>query len=40
MGIGLSIVKKIVEDYNGKIWFDTEEGKGTIFYIEFYKQHD
>lgn len=37
MGIGLSIVKKIVEDYNGKIWFDTEEGKGTIFYIEFYK---
>lgn len=40
MGIGLSIVKKIVEDYNGKIWFETEEGKGTIFYIEFYKQHD
>ena len=37
MGLGLSIVKKIVEDYNGKIWFDTEEGKGTIFYIEFYK---
>lgn len=37
MGLGLSIVKKIVEDYNGKIWFDTKEGEGTIFYIEFYK---
>lgn len=37
MGVGLSIVKKIVEDYNGKIWFETEEGVGTTFYVEFYK---
>lgn len=37
MGIGLAIVKKIVEDYHGRIWFETEEGKGTTFHIEFYK---
>ncbi len=28
-GIGLSIVRKIVELYNGKIWIDSELGKGT-----------
>jgi PAS domain S-box-containing protein len=30
-GIGLSIVKKIIEFYNGDIWFTSEEGKGTEF---------
>lgn len=34
MGLGLAIVKKIVESSNGKIWFDTELGTGTTFYIE------
>lgn len=32
-GLGMSIVKKIIEDHNGLIDFDTEEGKGTTFYI-------
>ncbi|WP_299683036.1 PAS domain S-box protein [uncultured Tenacibaculum sp.] len=36
-GIGLSIVKKIVDVYNGKIWLESEEGVGTTFYIEFKK---
>ncbi|WP_442265903.1 PAS domain-containing sensor histidine kinase [Tenacibaculum sp. ZS6-P6] len=36
-GIGLSIVKKIVDVYNGKIWLESEEGVGTTFYIEFNK---
>lgn len=37
MGLGLSMVKKIIEDYNGKIWFDTIPNVGTTFFIEFYK---
>ncbi len=32
-GIGLTICKNIVEKYNGKIWFDSEENVGTKFYI-------
>ncbi len=32
-GIGLSIVKKIVEDHSGKIWASSEEGVGTTIKI-------
>ena len=38
-GIGLSIVKKIVEKYNGKIWIESEKEIGTTFYIKMPKQH-
>jgi len=32
-GIGLSIVKKIIDIYNGKIWIESEEKIGTTFYF-------
>ena len=34
MGLGLAITKNIVENFAGKIWFETEQGTGTTFYLE------
>ncbi|PZX55989.1 phospho-acceptor domain-containing protein [Algoriphagus ratkowskyi] len=34
-GLGLAIAKSGVETAGGKIWFDTELGKGTTFYLTF-----
>ena len=36
-GIGLSLCKNIVDKYHGKIWFDSEMGQGTVFYLSFPK---
>ena len=33
MGLGLAIVRSILEDINGKIWFTTKKGEGSVFYI-------
>ena len=32
--LDLAIVKNIVENFSGTIWFETELGKGTTFYLE------
>jgi signal transduction histidine kinase len=34
-GLGLSIVKKYTELMHGRIWCESETGKGTSFYLEF-----
>lgn len=36
-GIGLSIVKKIIDLYQGTIWVDSELGSGTVFYFTLKK---
>jgi signal transduction histidine kinase len=33
MGLGLGIIKNIIENYNGTITFDTKFGRGTIFTV-------
>jgi len=34
-GLGLYIAKAVVEQGGGKVWFDSKEGEGTIFYATF-----
>jgi signal transduction histidine kinase len=38
MGLGLAMVKNIVETYNGSITFTSQLGKGTIFTVTFPKE--
>jgi len=37
-GLGLFIVKRAVEVLDGKVWFDSEENKGTTFHVELPKK--
>lgn len=39
-GLGLSIVKKIVEDQGGQIWCTSKEGEGTVMYFVLRKHAD
>jgi len=34
-GLGLSIVKKLIEMMNGKVWCESEIGKGSSFFVGF-----
>lgn len=36
-GLGLAIVKRIIEKHQGQLWFETEQNKGTRFYIRLKK---
>lgn len=33
MGLGLPMVKRMVENAGGRVWFETEEGVGTTFFV-------
>ena len=33
-GLGLAMTKSIIEQAKGEIWFETEEGNGTTFFVQ------
>jgi two-component system sensor histidine kinase VicK len=38
VGLGMSIVKRLVDLHQGKIWLESQEGKGTTFFIHIPKK--
>jgi signal transduction histidine kinase len=32
LGLGLAVIKKIIERHNGELWAESEKGKGATFF--------
>jgi signal transduction histidine kinase len=39
-GLGLAIVKSIAERHHGKVWFESQLGRGSTFYLEIPSSQD
>lgn len=39
IGIGLAIIKKILDLNDGEVWFESVEGEGSTFYFSVLKKH-
>jgi len=39
-GVGLALVKRVIEKYDGEIWVDSEKGEGSKFFVKIPKVED
>jgi signal transduction histidine kinase len=39
-GVGLGIVRRVLETYGGEVWLESEKGKGSTFYFSIPKRRE